>query len=252
MKKTMTIRNVTIGEGNPKICASLTGATLSQLKEEAGFLNTLDFDVAEWRVDFFEQADETEQVLGALKEIRANLPERPLIFTFRTANEGGEKEISKKNYLELNRAAIASRQADLVDVELFSGEETVRSLVEMAHANGVLVIVSNHDFSNTPPKEEIIARLCKAQEFGGDLPKIAVMPTNAADVLTLLDATCEMNEKYADRPIITMSMGSLGAVSRVSGGAFGSALTFGSARKASAPGQIPVQELRKMLDLLSF
>ena len=88
------------------------------------------------------------------------------------------------------------------------------------------------------------------QECGADLLKLAAMPTDAEDVLTLLSATWEMKEKYARQPLITMSMGGTGIVSRLSGEIFGSALTFGSAGVASASGQIGVSELRNVLDLL--
>ena len=76
------------------------------------------------------------------------------------------------------------------------------------------------------------------------------MPQTTADVITLLDATQEMYHKHADRPLITMSMGSLGVVSRVSGATFGSSATFGAAKKASAPGQVSVDELRSILEVL--
>lgn len=85
---------------------------------------------------------------------------------------------------------------------------------------------------------------------GADICKIAVMPRNSEDVLTLLEATRKMYENYADRPLITMSMGTLGMISRISGQVFGSAATFGSAGTASAPGQISVSELRKLLNTL--
>lgn len=126
----------------------------------------------------------------------------------------------------------------------------VRSLVESVHLSNVFVILSNHDFDKTPAKEEIISRLRKAQELDGDLPKIAVMPSSTTDVLTLLDATNTMHEQYADRPIITMSMAGKGVISRLAGEIFGSAITFGAAQKASAPGQVPVSELRNALTLI--
>ena len=88
------------------------------------------------------------------------------------------------------------------------------------------------------------------QDFDADLPKIAVMPTCRQDVLTLLSATLEMAETYADRPIITMSMSGTGVISRLTGEFFGSALTFGAATKASAPGQIPVSELETVLSVI--
>mgnify|MGYP002231440565 CR=1 FL=1 len=46
--------------------------------------------------------------------------------------------------------------------------------------------------------------------MNADIPKIAVMPQNKKDVLTLLAATEEMATNYADRPIITMSMAGTG------------------------------------------
>ena len=88
------------------------------------------------------------------------------------------------------------------------------------------------------------------QELGADIPKIAVMPQNKKDVLTLLAATEEMANEYADRPIITMSMAGTGVISRLAGEVFGSALTFGAAAKASAPGQMGVEDLKQVLTLL--
>lgn len=251
MKKTVTVKGITIGEGAPKICVPIVGKTIAELTEEAIFLKNVDFDVVEWRVDFFENVEDLEKVNEALNAIRSILSETPLIFTFRSAKEGGEREISPTYYFELNRIMVESGQVDIVDVELFHDEEEVEGLVTVAHSHNVFVIISNHDFDKTPAKEEIISRLCKAQELGGDLPKIAVMPQSAADVLTLLDATNTMNEQYADRPIITMSMAGKGLVSRLTGEIFGSALTFGAAKKASAPGQVPVTELRNILSLIN-
>ena len=87
------------------------------------------------------------------------------------------------------------------------------------------------------------------QELGADIPKIAVMPGNKKDVLTLLSATREMAEEYADRPIITMSMSGNGVISRLSGEIFGSAMTF-ALKKASAPEQMRVEDLRQVLQIL--
>ncbi len=150
----------------------------------------------------------------------------------------------------MNQLVVESGLADLIDVEVFSGDEVVNDLVRTAHENEVKVIGSNHDFEKTPSKEEIIRRLQKMQELDVDLPKIAVMPKKKEDVLTLLVATEEMNRKYADRPIITMSMAGDGVISRLCGEVFGSALTFGAAGQASAPGQIGVKELRQILTIL--
>ncbi|MEK3674021.1 type I 3-dehydroquinate dehydratase [Paenibacillus sp. FSL R10-2771] len=250
MSGTVTVKNVTLGEGMPKICVPLVGTTLSELREEAEALKALAPDVVEWRSDFFSQVEDIAAVTEVLGEIQQILPEIPLIFTFRSAKEGGEKEISTEYYFRLNKAAVESGYVDIVDVELFNGEQEVRGLIATAHDNAVFVIISNHDFQGTPSQDEIVSRLRRAQELGGDLPKIAVMPQSAGDVLTLLAATNVMQEQYADRPIITMSMAGEGVISRLAGEIFGSALTFGAAHKPSAPGQVAVAELRSVLELL--
>lgn len=250
MGKTVIVRGVTIGEGIPKICVPMVGETLSQLTEEAAFIKTIDSDVVEWRVDYFESVEDIERVLTALNEIRLCLPDKPLIFTFRSSKEGGEKEVSIEYYVQLYKKIVETGLVDIIDVELCTGETVVKDLVEASHLNHVFVIVSNHDFKKTPPKKEILSRLQKAQELGADIPKIAVMPKNSADVLTLMDATNTMYEQFAVGPLITMSMSGVGIISRLSGEVFGSALTFGAGRKGSAPGQIPVLELREMLKRL--
>ena len=151
---------------------------------------------------------------------------------------------------DINIKAAQTGYVDMVDVEIFTGDDIVRRIIEGAHAAGVKVVASNHDFFKTPEKDDIVRRLCKMQEMGADIPKIAVMPQNKKDVLTLLAATEEMASIHADRPIITMSMAGTGVISRLCGEVFGSALTFGAAAKASAPGQMGVEDLKQVLTLL--
>ena len=170
--------------------------------------------------------------------------------TFRTSKEGGEKSIEDEAYAELNIKAAETGLVDAVDVEVFTGDEVVKRIIEGAHAAGVKVVASNHDFDKTPDKDDIVRRLCKMQELGADVPKIAVMPQSKKDVLTLLTATEEMATEHADRPIITMSMAGTGVISRLAGEVFGSALTFGAAAKASAPGQMGVEDLKDVLTKL--
>lgn len=248
--KTVKVRNIVIGEGVPKICVPIVGVTKEDIVKEARTFGNIPVDVVEWRVDWFENVFEFDKVLEVLKSLREALGEIPLLMTFRTSKEGGEKSIEPEAYAELNMKAARSGYVDLVDVEVFTGDDIVRQIVECAHACGVKVVASNHDFFKTPAKEEIVSRLRKMQELDADIPKIAVMPQNKKDVLTLLAATEEMYSEYADRPIITMSMAGTGVISRLCGEVFGSALTFGAAKKASAPGQMGVNDLSTVLNLL--
>ncbi len=246
----VVVRNVKIGEGIPKICVPIVGITKEAIVNEAKTFASIPVDVVEWRVDWFEDVFDTEKVKEALAELRAALGDTPLLFTFRTSKEGGEKAIEPDAYAALNKAVAETGNVDLVDVEAFTGDEIVKDIIEAAHKCNVKVVASNHDFDKTPEKDDIVGRLCKMQELGADIPKIAVMPQNKQDVLTLLTATEEMTRLHADRPIITMSMAGTGVISRLCGEVFGSALTFGAAAKASAPGQMGVADLAQILSLL--
>ncbi len=247
--KSITVRNVTIGQGRPKICVPIVNKERVSILTEAMTFRGQPIDLAEWRADWYENVNDIPKVLETAMMLRDVLGEIPLLFTCRTKKEGGAAAITPEDYMALNTAVAESGLADMIDVEMYAGDDVVAPLIEIAHKNNVKVVGSNHDFHKTPEKAEIVKRLRRMQELGADLPKIAVMPLTRSDVLTLLEATVEM-ERYADRPIITMSMDKFGVVSRISGEVFGSAVTFGAATKASAPGQLQVQELAQILDVI--
>lgn len=247
--KPLIIKNKTFGEGTPKICIPITGRNEAEIMEAAGRILNLPHDMAEWRSDFFEQVTEPDKVCHILSELRRVLSDSLLLFTFRTHKEGGVRELSDEAYLEICRNVLESRLTDLLDLELFTGEEALLPLISLAHKNGISVILSNHDFHKTPPEEEICRRLAIMEKIGGDIAKIAVMPETKKDVLTLLSATLYASE-HLNCPAITMSMGPLGVISRLCGEVFGSCLTFGTAGEASAPGQMDAANLEKFLEAL--
>ena len=247
---TVKIRDIEIGAGAPKIIVPIVGITKEDIIEEAKTFDSIPVDVVEWRVDWFEGVFDFAKVEDVLKDLRTVLGNIPLLMTFRTSKEGGEKAIEPDVYVELNKKAAATGLVDLVDVEAFTGDSYVKEIIEAAHEAGVAVVASNHDFDKTPDKDDIVGRLRKMQELDADIPKIAVMPQNKKDVLTLLAATEEMVSEYADRPIITMSMAGTGLISRLCGEVFGSALTFGAVGKASAPGQMNAADLNTVLNLI--
>ena len=246
----ITIRDLEIGTGMPKVCLPIVGHTQYEIVSQTMTIASLKPDIVEWRVDWFEGVFDFAKVEDVLKDLREVLGSIPLLMTFRTSKEGGEKAIEPEAYAELNIKAAQTGYVDLVDVEIFTGDDIVKKIIDGAHAAGVKVIASNHDFFKTPAKADIIYRLRKMQDMNADIPKIAVMPQNKKDVLTLLAATEEMTTNYADRPIITMSMAGTGVISRLCGEVFGSSMTFGAAKKASAPGQMGVNDLNTVLGLL--
>lgn len=247
--ETVTVENVTLGEGLPKVIVPLVGKTREEILQEAEIAVGSNCDIIEWRIDHFEEITDFAKAAEFVKEVKAAV-KMPLLVTFRTAKEGGVCPMDDAQYFEMYNAFLEQGSFDLLDVELFMPEAEVAELVKAAHDKGVKIVMCNHDFDKTPPKEEIITRLRAMQDKGADICKIAVMPQTTHDVIVLLDATQEMYHNYAKQPLITMSMGKLGVVSRVSGATFGSAATFGAAKKASAPGQVSVGELRTILETL--
>ncbi len=247
---TVQVRNVVIGEGAPKIIVPIVGKTKEEILAAADAFEGVKLDIVEWRVDHFNDVFDFPKVEDAAAALREKLGDTPILFTFRTSKEGGEKAIEDEVYAELNKKIAATGLVDLVDVEAFTGDDIVKDIIVSAHESGVKVVASNHDFFKTPDQADIVGRLTKMQELGADIPKIAVMPTCKKDVITLLAATEEMATNIADRPIITMSMAGTGLVSRLTGEAFGSSCTFGAVGKVSAPGQMNAKDLDTVLTLI--
>ncbi|MDO4616006.1 MAG: type I 3-dehydroquinate dehydratase [Lachnospiraceae bacterium] len=249
MKKSVQLNNTTIGEGSPKIIVPIVGSTREEICSQAREIISVKPDLVEWRVDLYEEIfdyEKAEKTLDVLAEI---LQEIPILFTFRSSLEGGEKYISAEEYHNLNVWAASRQEIAMVDVEGRREDLDGKALVGAIHDAGTPVIVSNHFFHKTPDKEMLERIFSELEDTGADILKLAVMPQNELDVLRLLEVTVEMKEK-TDKPVVTMSMGKLGVLSRISGGLTGSALTFGTVGAASAPGQLPVQELRTILGYL--
>lgn len=240
------VRNVVFGSGKVKICVPVMPKNLASLEEEIHALHDLYFDVIEWRVDFY---DDLKAVCADAKKARELLQDTPVLVTLRTSEEGGKKKISDEEYASFYESLIDTNLIDLIDVEVMKDKQIVQRIVSYAHKHDVKVIMSNHDFHATPKKEEIIRRLQYMDAMDGDICKIACMPTCAEDVLTLLSATNTASQMI-EKPLITMAMGKLGVISRLSGETFGSCLTFGCAEKASAPGQVNANDLHEIIDVL--
>ena len=259
MSNIITVRGVTLGEGLPKICVPLTAKNEDELKEQAGAAVKAGADLVEWRFDFFEDRTEKglqtgleslHEVLTAAASEGKQENRMPLLFTIRTRQEGGDADFSFEEYTKLNLLAASgtrtSEAADLVDIEVFGEEEKKKELIKKLQEKGVKVIGSSHNFQETPPVQDLFTLLFSLADSGADILKLAVMPQYFEDVQVLILAV-RKTVKSLGRPVIAMSMGEMGKVTRTWGEAFGSCLTFGTAGPASAPGQMPVAELRAAL-----
>jgi 3-dehydroquinate dehydratase-1 len=192
-------------------------------------------DVAELRVDRFADA-EPARVLAQLDKF-AGLP---TIATIRTRAEGGGWTRGEAERLALFRA-LAPRVGAL-DVELAAGEIRAEVIAAAHHASG-LAIVSHHDFEATPEPDALADVVGRGLEAGADVVKIATAVRGPADVRALASAALA----HGGANLILIGMGEGGVATRLLFAAFGSLLTYASAGEATAPGQLPFDEMLALL-----
>ncbi|MDV8150933.1 type I 3-dehydroquinate dehydratase [Acinetobacter pittii] len=230
-----------------KTIVPITAKTKEQALAQAQVIaNTADADLAEFRIDLLSFASDTKQVIALGHELKKILGNKPMIATIRTKNEGGQLEISDVDYGKTYQAYLKNPFMDWLDVEMFRDQKVVSDIVQKAHQKKVLIVMSNHDFQKTPSQDEIEKRLLKQDHMGADILKIAVMPKSKQDVFTLMNATLKVSQQTT-KPLLTMSMGQLGTISRVASANMGGSYSFGMIGQASAPGQIDVTKLKQIL-----
>lgn len=250
-KKEIYVKGRTIGDSYTNICVPLVSQTLPELLNEAETVAAMQPDLIEWRVDYFHAVENAAAVMAALAQLRKIIATFPLLVTCRDYAEGGCHELPQTMRIALLQALIKTGQIDFVDVEFSVGKAALASVLTAAHHQGVYLIASYHDFTRTPTTAALIDKYLQLQKTGADIIKIAVMPQEPQDVLNLLAATLTFSSEAAQVPVVAIAMSALGMISRLAGSAFGSAITFASGHAASAPGQLPFEQLKSLLKLTS-
>lgn len=243
----LNIKGKEIGTGRPLICVPIMETTKEGILREAAILQERKVDMIEWRVDAYEKGLDiscVEDVLHALEEI---VLDSILVYTFRTAKQGGLLNASDELLHEIHVVGARCKAVDFVDVEYLAVED-IESEIVAIHDLGKMVIGSHHNFSLTPSTDEI-SLILETMELA-DIVKLAVMPNCTEDVIRLIDCTNRYHKNYPHVPLITMAMGPIGAITRVAGEFFGSCVTFGAGEVASAPGQLPMSKLEEVLNIL--
>ncbi|MFC2476936.1 MAG: type I 3-dehydroquinate dehydratase [Catonella sp.] len=247
----VTVRNLTIGEGKPKICVLVMGKNKAEVLEAAKKAVESKADLIEWRADSLTEGEFDEdfhnEILAKMREI---IGEMPIIYTFRTLIEGG-KEIENEKYKDLILSVANAGITDIIDVEIFSFKLKARDIIDEIHSfTNVKVIGSYHDFEGTPDTAELVYRLSVIDNCNADILKIATMPHKKKDVMRIMTATILTYTRPNPKPIISIAMGNMGRVTRLLGGFTGSAITFASIGRSSAPGQMDIEEVREILTKL--
>jgi 3-dehydroquinate dehydratase-1 len=248
----LAIDGVPIAHGRvPVVCVPLVASTRQRILDEVAAVMAKSPDVLEWRVDHFAGIVDGPAVVAVAHAIRDAARGTPLIVTRRSPRVGGAATaLDDTQAIALYEAICAARCADFIDYELGNGSANFARVRRAAHEHRVGLIGSFHDFATTPSVSVLVGKFAQAKREGADVAKVAVMPHDPHDVLTLLAATWQAHAAL-DMPLISMAMGPLGVVSRIAGALFGSSLTFAAGEQASAPGQMPVDDLRQALELLA-
>ena len=239
-----------LGGDTPLLCTPLVGKTRKRVLAEADSVLKQKPDIIEWRVDFFDAIDDTDAVIDTARALRDVVGKRPVIFTRRREREGGERiAIGEEEVVELYAAVAATRLVDFIDFEMGNDPGHLRRVREVTRQSDIRLILSYHHVSYTPGLDYLVDRFLEAERLGADVAMVQVVPRNRADVLRLLAATAEADDK-ARIPLISISVGPLGSVTRMVGGLFGSWLSFAVGESASAPGQIPIGDLVTVFDII--
>lgn len=242
MKRTVTIGDCIVGDGTVRVIAPIMPATTSEIGALAELASAA--DIIEWRIDALDERSHGT-VLDAAVTLRS-ATRTPILATFRTSAEGGLRDISPARYASLLSDLARSGTVDAIDVEWFSADGRAE-IVAACHEAGLPVIGSFHDFAGTPDSDELVRHMWDMEKGGADIAKVAVMANSNADVLALLGAADKASTALSC-PIIPIAMGPRGVFTRIMGGQFGSCATFASVGAESAPGQIPLADMRAALE----
>lgn len=159
--------NTTLEDGKVRICVPIAYETEKEILEESMRIGKSSVaDIAEWRIDWYQDVFQPRKRNALSRKIRENLQGKPLLVTFRSRREGGEGDITPAAYQVLLDEVIESNMADLLDVELSQGMACVQELIKHAHQMGIGVIVSQHDFKKTPEASNLITTMEQMAGYG--------------------------------------------------------------------------------------
>jgi len=213
-----------------RICVSLGAVSLSECRRVLAEEN-----LVEIRLDLL-------GVEAPLEELLA-MPASVIVSYRKSLNENGRQLAQRQHAL---KRAIAAG-ADFIDLDLEDTLSDWQEIRTFAKSQSCRIIVSYHNYSRTPGRKELSEMIAACFDRGADIAKVACCVLNNCDnarLLGLLDY---------DRPLIVVGIGELGTVTRVAAPLLGSYLTYACVdpNRATAPGQLPAEELRAIYQILS-
>ncbi len=210
--------------------------------EEAQALDAtryLDADIIEWRADYLPK----EAILQVAPAIFEKFAGRELVFTLRTRSEGGEIDLSPEEYIHLIKEVAQFYQPDYIDFEYYSYKDVFEEMLDFPN-----LVLSYHNFQETP--ENMMEILSELTILNPKLVKVAVMAHTEQDVLDLMNYTRGFTTLNPEQEYVTISMGKVGKISRITADVTGSSWSFASLDEVSAHGQISLASMKKIREIL--
>jgi 3-dehydroquinate dehydratase-1 len=200
-----------------------------------------------------QKADIIEVRLDSLKnhEHIADIPrcsKTPLIATNKSMELQGSFSGSETERQKILVDA-ANNCFTYVDVDLGTPNQT--ELMRKLHEAGAKVIVSFHDFLQTPTLSELGRVLDEEVALGADVCKIVTTARTVEDNVITLDLVSNASKKAK---LVCFAMGELGKPSRFLSPVFGAFFTFASVdeKRKTAKGQLTIKEMRSAYQLLGL
>ena len=212
------------------------------LEEAQGIdaMRYIDADIIEWRADFLPK----EAILQVAPAIFEKFAGRELLFTLRTRAEGGEIDLDSAEYVQIIKDVAQLYQPEYIDFEYFSHKDVFEEMLDFPN-----LVLSYHNFQETP--ENMMEILSELTSLNPKVVKIAVMAHTEQDVLDLMNFTRGFKTLNPEQEYVTISMGKMGKVSRITSDVTGSSWSFASLDEASAPGQISLSSMKKIREILN-
>lgn len=222
---------------------------LNQTTKEQLIRFQASFDIIELRIDQWEESF-TPQLIKTLEALHALELNKQILVTYRTLSQGGSGNLDEDEYMELMTEIIQLDFVDMIDVEFDKSKshDPLKALIAQANHKDIEVVLSYHDFQETPSLEELKHLYFKMHQLAPAYLKVAVMPNDKLDVIHLLEALA-ITAEHVPQKAIGIAMSHLGIVSRTAQGLFGGSVSYGCLDEPKAPGQIHAERLKQLLEV---
>lgn len=247
MRRERVLKRCGFEQGKPVICVPIVEKNAEAILKRAGQLSENQIEMVEWRMDWFDDCSDMGRLLAVLHSLRVILQDSILLCTYRSKDQGGLGSLNRMEYELLLTELAASGEADIIDIEFFQSADP-NYWIKYIQEAGNYVLVSEHNFIDTPEVNDMTEQIKKMHHSGGDIVKLAVMPKEFQDVLKLLQAAVNIKKAFPQIRLVSIAMGTEGILTRLAGECFGSCITFASFERPSAPGQMRVQDVTFILD----